>query len=131
MIVPSIPSSAPFYEKEHRVNTRNENSAPVRGAILAEAESIINGARQDMYGNPEDCFTDIAELWSWWLQKKADNVQKAVGQTVAAPALCAHDVAMLMCLLKIARESNGAGRRDNILDACGYLGLYADLREGS
>lgn len=39
------------------------------------------------------------------------------------------DTAMMMTLMKIAREKGGAGKSDNIVDACGYLGLYEDMRE--
>ena len=36
---------------------------------------------------------------------------------------------MMMTLLKVAREAKGF-KRDNIVDACGYLGIYADLVRG-
>lgn len=35
-----------------------------RGTVLDEAKIIINGERQDQYGNPEDNFALIARLWS-------------------------------------------------------------------
>lgn len=38
------------------------------------------------------------------------------------------DVAMLMALLKIARESN-QDKQDNLIDAVGYLGLAGDMPE--
>ena len=82
-----------------------------RGNVLLKAHEVINGQRQDVYGNPEDSFATIADLWSVW-----------VGREISA-----HDVAMMMALLKIAREKHGAGSEDNGVDACGYLALAADM----
>lgn len=85
----------------------------LRGAVLDEARSIINGDRQDAYGNPEDCFADIAHLWNWWRRGRHEP-------------MLAEDAAMMMVLLKLAREKS-KHKRDNIVDACGYLGLYEDI----
>ncbi len=87
-----------------------------RGRVLLKAVEIINGERQDSYGDPEDSFEEIAWVWNWWL---GDHLQAN---------LTAQDVAMMMALMKIAREKNGAGKADNVVDACGYLGLYEDMR---
>ena len=87
-----------------------------RGSVLAEAADVINGERQDVYGAPEDSFQLIAEYWSAYLKPKYDP----------AP-LGADDVAMMMVLFKIAREAN-QHKRDNIRDAAGYLGIYADMQ---
>ena len=99
------------------VSGRKENvSENQRGRVLLKAVEIINGERQDTYGNPEDTFEEIAWVWNWWL---GDHLQAN---------LTAKDVAMMMALMKIAREKNGAGKTDNVVDACGYLGLYEDMR---
>lgn len=97
--------------KEEAVVPAAEGKAPSRGAILAEAREVINGERQDSYGNPEDSFADIAVLWGWYLGRP----------------LGAKDVAMLMALLKFAREKH-QHKRDNVVDACGYLALYSDIQ---
>lgn len=105
-----------FEPREGRVLGDDKNGPEKRrGGVLLRALDVINGERQQQYGNPEDSFEDIAWAWNWWLD--SDN----------AP-ITAADVAMMMALLKIAREKNGAGKTDNIVDACGYLGLYEDLR---
>jgi len=83
----------------------------VRGKILDEAKTVINGERQDMYGEPEDNFAKIAEFWTTY---------KGVDFT-------AHDVAMMMSLLKVARIATGAGKRDSYVDLCGYAALAADM----
>ena len=83
-----------------------------RGAVLEVAMRTINGERQTQYGNPEDSFALIASYWS----------------TYTGIVIIPSDVAMMMTLMKIAREQNGAGKQDNIVDACGYLALYDDMR---
>ena len=84
-----------------------------RGNVLLEAHEVINGQRQDRYGNPEDSFRVIAKLWSTWIGKE----------------LFPRDVAMLMALLKVARARYGAGHRDSYVYGCGYLALAADMAE--
>ena len=98
---------------------RDDNGAEKgRGRILQEAHDIINGQRQTEYGNPEDSFGEIAFAWNWYLADRFDDM----------PVITAADVAMMMALFKIAREKCGAGKKDNIRDACGYLGLYWDMK---
>ena len=87
-----------------------------RGSVLAEAADVINGERQDVYGNPEDSFELIAKYWSVFLAPKFGPVP-----------LDGEDVAIMMTLFKIARESH-QHKRDNIRDAAGYLGIYADMQ---
>lgn len=87
-----------------------------RGRVLLEALDVINGERQQTYGDPEDSFSEIACLWSWYLCARLEDD--------LAPA----DVAMMLSLMKLAREKNGAGDTDNVRDACGYLALYEDMR---
>ena len=82
----------------------------MRGKILDKAKEIINKDRQDAYGNPEDCFREIAFLWTWWLKRD----------------ISLSDVAMMMVLLKQVRERH-LHKEDNIIYAAGYLGLYEDL----
>lgn len=84
----------------------------LRGKVLDEAKRVILKDRQDDYGNPEDCFSNIAQFWSAYL-----------GITITP-----EDVCMLMTLLKIAREKM-KHKHDNIVDACGYLGIYESLKE--
>ena len=72
----------------------------MRGKILDEAKTVINGERQDMYGEPEDNFAKIADLW----------------ETYKGVDFSAHDVAIMMALLKVARIATGTGSRDNYVD---------------
>lgn len=86
----------------------------MKGSVLSEAISIINGKRQDQYGDPEDSFELIAQFWSLWLGCE----------------VCKQDVAMMMVLFKQVRERN-QHKRDNCRDAAGYLGIYADMEHNA
>lgn len=97
-----------------QIAARDDEPAPaprIRAEILREAEQVITRDRQDQYGDAEDCFGDIAALWTTW---------KRV-------TFSAHDVAMMMALLKIARAKSSPSRRDNYVDLGGYGALAAEL----
>lgn len=86
-----------------------------RGSILNEANSIVNGARANVYGGPEDSFRTIAGLWSTYLSRAGRIVN--VG---------AADVASMMALLKIARIQNSPDHRDSWVDIAGYAACGAE-----
>lgn len=85
----------------------------MRGKILDEVREIINGERQDIYGNPEDSFATICDLWNGIL-----------GPDYIKPK----DVGILMALLKIGREIH-QHKHDNLVDAIGYLTLAAEMED--
>lgn len=80
------------------------------GDCLDEAKACICGERQDQYGAPEDSFKLIAGYWSAYLGRD----------------LSALDVAHMMTLFKVARMSGQGFKRDNYVDACGYMAIAAD-----
>lgn len=84
----------------------------VRKEILNSAIECVCGQREEDYGNPEDNFNKISKLWNAYL---GDNVTDA------------HDVAMMMALLKIARIRTGRRKVDSYIDACGYMGIGGEL----
>lgn len=86
-----------------------------RGDVLLKAHDVINGQRQNAYGDPEDSFETIAKLWSVW----------------TGVDLSAHDAAVMMALMKIARMKHGAGSQDSYTDCCGYAALAADMKRAS
>ena len=90
---------------------KNPISKTTRSYILATADEIVNGARNESYGNPEDNFSRIANFWSTYL--KTD--------------ITAHDVAIMMILLKIARTSTGDGSMDNYVDIAGYAACAGEI----
>lgn len=83
----------------------------VRGSVLTEANTIVNGARANVYGGPEDNFKRIADLWSAYLN----------GQAIATT-----DVANMLALLKIARLKNSPDHRDSWVDIAGYAACGAE-----
>jgi len=83
-----------------------------RNNILETAKAIINGDREGTYGKPEDCFSIIAKMWTVYL---------GIGVT-------AEDVANMMILLKVARNSNGVYKSDNWIDICGYAALGGEIQ---
>lgn len=89
-------------------------------ALLSEAYKLINGERQDDYGNPEDSFAFIAKLWTAYLENaccSADGFLRFIKPS---------DVANMMILLKIARGN----KHDNFVDICGYSALADSMQNG-
>ena len=81
-------------------------------SIAREALKVINGERQDKYGDPEDNFQVIADLWTAYLRALQPKM----------PPLTKDDVANLMMLLKISRIVGGEYHRDNDVDLVGIRG---------
>lgn len=88
-------------------------------SVLQEAHEIIYGDREQTYGHPAKNLTQIAALWTAFLQAKEGN---------EGIVLSAADVAMLMMLVKMARQQHQF-KRDNIVDMCGYAALLARIEE--
>lgn len=86
--------------------------------FLRRAESVICGERQDQYGKPEDSFQKIADYWGVYLHGR-----KVLGENV----ITKEDVAMMMILLKIARQSANPMYEDNYVDICGYAALLGEM----
>ena len=75
--------------------------------ICEEAFRIQGGDRQQDYGDPTQNFQDIANLWNEYMH--VANVNE----------LTARDIAHMMILMKIARNSHKP-KRDNWTDIAGY-----------
>ena len=83
-----------------------------RKEILEKAAEIVSGHREQDYGNPEDNFRIIANLWNAYLQDRLVTEK---------------DVAMMMALLKIARIKTGVGTEDSFIDLAGYAACGAEI----
>lgn len=81
-----------------------------REECLNEAIKITTTDRNVQYGDPEDNFMTIADLWSVYLEKP----------------LTAVDVANLMVLFKIARNKANP-KDDNWVDICGYAACGCEI----
>lgn len=100
-------------------------SAPT--TVLEEAQRHIYGDRQEDYGPPTESFESIAGLWTAYLEAikfKAVTVD-GEGQTLSAV-----DVAHLMILMKVSRNTTGGYKRDNAVDIAGYAGCLERIEEG-
>lgn len=77
-----------------------------RRSIFEEAASLVDGPRQDDYGDPVECMAKWAEilrlLYGWDID--------------------AHKASMAMAQLKIVRETY-TPKRDNRVDGAGYLDI--------
>lgn len=82
----------------------------IGAAAMNEASSIINGARNEQYGKPEDCFAAIAGAWS----------------SLIGHSFTPRDVARMMIVLKCVRDSHQS-KHDNMVDAIGYAAIASEL----
>lgn len=82
-----------------------------RTEILKKANECVMGDREQDYGNPENNFGLIAQLWSTYIDTDISAV----------------DVAMMMSLLKIARIKSGRLHEDNFVDGCGYFACGGEI----
>jgi hypothetical protein len=95
---------------------RIENLRTESKNIFEQAQSIVDGKRQDDYGVPERNFDGISKAWSGILVEKLKS------------DITPQEVSMMMVALKLVREAN-RHKDDNIVDAAGYLILTDRLTD--
>lgn len=78
--------------------------------VLQEAAVLIDGERQETYGDASVSFNRIAGLWSAYLGAEVTGL----------------DVANMMVLLKVSR-TKGTFHRDSYVDIAGYAALGEQL----
>lgn len=76
-------------------------------SILEEAHRITHGDRNDAYGHPFDDYACTAAI-----------ATAILGDKLKEP-ITAHEMALLMCGVKLSRESR-VSKRDNLVDLAGY-----------
>ncbi len=91
------------------------------GEISFRASQLVNGDRARQHGEFEDTYARVAVLWNAWLKIRKD---------VAAP-LTAHDVVMMMGLMKDARTQSGGHNLDDYVDSAGYRAGAGAIAERS
>ena len=79
--------------------------------VCRRAADLVGGERRRQHGQPRLAHTRIAAFWSAYLDHP----------------ISAHDVAILMILLKVGRIKNGSINLDNYVDVAGYAGVAAEL----
>jgi len=89
--------------------------------ILMKAAELISSKRQDTHG---DCFknhSQIADLWSVFLDDKLKPMKE----------ITPGDVAIMMCLLKISRSTMGDFNLDDFVDGAAYMAIAGEMNNGS
>ena len=80
--------------------------------ILDEVTKILAQREREDYGPAKVMFDKIGMFWTEYTET----------------SISSRDVAIMMALFKIARE-NYRPKRDNIIDAIGYLVLASELED--
>jgi len=80
--------------------------------FLNQAEILIEGQRHKDYGDKSENHTNIAKLWSAYKDVK----------------ITAHDVAIMMALLKIARTKVGKVNKDTYIDMAAYGAIAGEIK---
>lgn len=120
MSAPLQSNPSPFLDEVQKSPPPSQDDlAPtIRGRVLTEANRLVNGDRNNQYGDPNQDFKRTAALWESYLR----GCFEQRGET----AIQAHDVGIMMMLLKISRISWSPGKMDSIIDAIGYGACAAD-----
>lgn len=92
----------------------------LRRDMLNEAAELVDGDRNNQYGDPIGDFRATANMWNCYLERV-----KSSGRTELLP----HDVAAMMSLLKISRIGWNAQKRDSWTDLAGYAACGYDCTE--
>lgn len=87
--------------------------------IAAKASGLVGGDRDRQHGAKHDNFSRIATVWNAWL---------AIRRDPGAP-LDAHDVGILMVLMKAARTQSGAMNLDDYVDMAGYASCAGEVAQ--
>ena len=81
--------------------------------FLRDAMTLVEGDRASEYGDKVINHSNIAKLWSAYLDHP----------------LTGHEVAVMMCLLKIARTKVGKRTRDTYVDGAAYMAIAGEIQE--
>ena len=95
-----------------------------RKSILGDAEKCVCSDREKEYGTPEDSFSSIAALWNDYLSATGTMLYDVNGNELE---LDAHDVGLMMALLKISRIATGHHKADNYTDLAGYAACAGEI----
>ena len=86
--------------------------------ILKQAQDLVSGDRNDTHGDAFENHAEIAEFWNIYLDKKLQPMA----------SITAEDVALMMVLLKISRNTQGdKSNIDNFIDMCGYAAIAGEI----
>ncbi len=92
-----------------------DNEQPTK-TLTQEAEELINGPRRQSYGPIEESSRRLAEAWSSLLSSKLKE------------SITPEETMLMMVMLKLLRETQ-EHKRDNLVDAVGYILLAEKVHE--
>lgn len=101
-----------------------------RKEVLEEAIRCVCTDRNEQYGEPEDSFSVIAELWEMYVDNKCriDYGDDALRTDISIKA---DDVAVMMALFKIGRIiTSEKAKADTFIDAAGYIACAGEIACG-
>jgi hypothetical protein len=84
-----------------------------RGRVPTEAAALIEGDRCHEYGDPFE------------MHKRAADIYNAY----AGSSITAHDMAMILLSVKMARLAHMPLHRDSYVDICGYAGIGYEIAD--
>ena len=99
-------------EVDKQEPTQADSAADYRLEVLGRAAVAVTQDRNADYGEPEQSFEMIASLWNAYLR---------------TDYLMAHDVAVMLSLLKIARLAANPLHEDSYIDLAGYAACGASI----
>lgn len=82
-----------------------------REDVLTAAAKLITQDRAKQYGDAREFFDRTASLWSALINRD----------------LSAHDVALMLAAMKLARVAHSPTHDDSWIDAAGYIALGAEM----
>lgn len=82
-------------------------------AILDDAKEAVFGERQQAYGHPLEDFMRASKLMEAYLATRPQGTLRA------------HDIPLMMILIKMARLMETPNHRDSVVDIAGYAQAYA------
>lgn len=93
------------------------DNKPPRELILETAKGLVAGRRSDEYGDPNENFSAIADMWTAYCRRKGSYFMSA------------HDVAAFTIMIKLSRIAYNPKSWDSWVDIAGYAALGAETVE--
>ena len=105
-----------FHQGKNMESKATDSNTPK--SIIEEAMQIIEGDREQTYGSPDVNLKRIAFFWQTYLANKTrlNDIE-----------ITAEDVCWMMVLMKLSRQLHQS-KRDNMVDAIGYIALIDKIR---
>ena len=87
--------------------------------ILKKAAELVSTKRESSHGDAFKNHSQIADLWSVFLDDKLKIMKE----------ITPGDVAVMMCLLKISRSTMGDFNIDDFVDGAAYMAIAGEMND--